>query len=185
MDRLSARLLAGRDVPSVVEKEAMLAAVLPQRPRRGLWLAAPAILAAAALCFVLWPSNASEFTARGGSRANARFTLSCPLGCQSGHKLVFDLQGTVGYRYFAAFARGPGGEVIWYFPQPNETSAAVTDVLDQSIVFGPEHTPGSYKVYGVFSDEPLTRDAIKARFDPVERTVGAHTKVVVRDLVMQ
>jgi hypothetical protein len=185
MDRLSGRLLAGRDVPSILEKEAMLSAVMPRSSRRWLWATAPAVFAAAALSFVLWPRSTGELAARGSSVANARLTLACPTGCGAGHKLIFDLEGTSGYRYFAAFARDRSDEVIWYFPQPNEMSTPVIDVLSRAIVFGPEHTPGIYQVYGVFSDQPLTRDAIKARFDPKLMTAGAGAKVIVRELVVQ
>lgn len=188
MDRLPARLLAGRDRPSIVEKEAMLAAILPEksRSRRWLWLAAPSMLAAAAAVFlVLWSRNHDEFYPRGGPVTNARLALTCPTGCSAGRKVVFDLHGTAGYRYFAAFARTSDGDVIWYFPQPNGTSERVADVLARTIVFGPEHRPGRYTVYGVYSVHPLTREAIKARFDAMKTTAGPDTKVVVVDLVVQ
>lgn len=188
MDRLPARLLAGRDGPSIVEKEAMLAAILPpkSRSKRWLWLAAPSVLAAAAaVLLVVWPRNHNEFSPRGGPGPNARLALTCPTGCSAGHKLVFDLHGTAGYRYFAAFARSSDGDVIWYFPQPNGTSERVADVLARTIVFGPEHKPGRYTVYGVYSAQPLSREAIKARFDPVKTTAGPDTKVAVAELVVQ
>lgn len=165
----------------------MLAAVLP-RSRRRLWVGVPLVAAVAAISLVLWPrtsNHVDEFAARGAAGANARLTLTCPTGCSAGRKLVFDLDGTVGYRYFAAFARRSNGDVIWYFPQPNETSAPVAEALARAIVFGVEQPPGNYRVYGVFSDQPLTREAIRERFDPVQLTAGTHTKVVVRDLVVQ
>lgn len=166
----------------------MLAAILPvkSRSKRWLWLAAPSMVAATAAIFlVVWPRNHGEFATRGGPGTNARLALTCPTGCSAGRKLVFDLHGTAGYRYFAAFARSSDGDVIWYFPQPNGTSERVADVLARTIVFGPEHRPGRYTVYGVYSGKPLSREAIKARFDPMQPTAGPDTKVVVTELVVQ
>jgi hypothetical protein len=130
-------------------------------------------------------TTTSEFTARGGSQAFAAFT---PV--QTDGKLLFDVHGTTGYRYFAAFSRRADGTILWYFPTPDGTSVDLasqptTGVLDRSIVLGEEHQTGSYRLYGVFSQQPLTRDAIKVQFDETALSVGPNTKVIATELVVR
>ena len=52
-------------------------------------------------------------------------------------------------------------------------------------MLGPEHPAGTYHVYGVFSNVPLTRSAIRDAFDPTNLTAGEGTKVVTTDLVVR
>lgn len=192
--RLPARLLAGRDRLSVVEKDAILATVLPAGPARRRWwlIALPAVAAVALALIVVVPSGTpvhDDFAARGGATAALR--LVCPDGCRADRKLLFDVSGTSGYGYFAAFAKRGDGEVIWYFPSLTEPSPALTrghvhdGVFERSAVLGVEHPAGTYRVYGVFSTRPLSRDEIRASFDPQHRTAGAGTAVVERELVVQ
>ncbi len=189
-DRLIPRLLARRDRLGRVEKDAILEAVLADvapRRRARFWLAIAAPVMAAAVVLVAiapWRQHASdEFAARGSSRPVATFHATCNGACTRGGKLVFDVYGTTSYRYFAAFAKRGDGTVLWYFPAPDGTSldiaAATHGVLDRGIVLGDEHSPGSYRVYGVFSNEPLTRAQIRAVFDEAART---GTEVVTVDL---
>jgi hypothetical protein len=190
-DRLVSRLLAGRDELSRVEKDALLEGVLAERPRRArwVWLALPAFAAAAAVVLLVRPSHRSddELAARGGSAAFAALHVTCSPQCVPGGKLVLDLHGTTGFRYFAAFARRADGTVLWYFPASDDaTSVAATNgVLDQTIVLGPEHPAGAYQVYGVFSNAPLGRAAIRDAFDPVRMTAGAGTAVVSAEIVVR
>lgn len=194
-DRLTSRLLAGRDQLSRSEKDAILQDVLPAPVRRArwAWLAVPALAAAAAL-FVIAPWRATpsnDFTARGGAGPVANLRVTCPGPCEQGGKLVFDVHGTTGYRYFAAFAKGGDGTVVWYFPtSDSETGVELatlpaTGVVDRAVVIGSEHARGMYVVYGVFSAQPLTRAAIRTAFDPAHLTAGAGTKVVTTDLVIR
>ena len=191
------RLLAGRDRLSRVEQDAILAAVLGSvapRRRARWWLAAGVPIAAAVALVLIapWKSQPTEteFASRGSSQPFAMVHATCPDGCERGHKIVFDLHGTTGFRYFAAFAKRTDGTVLWYFPAlPGETSLDLAvqpghGVLDRSIVIGEEHVPGRYTLYSVFSRVPLTREAIRTRFDELQQA-GAKTQVVTSELVVR
>ena len=127
-----------------------------------------------------------ELAARGGGAPVAALKLHCAEACSTGAKLLFDLDGTTGYRYFAAFARRGDGVVLWYFPDtPDGTSveleaANTRGVLDRSIVLGGEHAPGHYQVFGVFSQAPLTRAQLHAAF--TGDSAGPGTAVVAQEL---
>jgi hypothetical protein len=193
-DRLVARLLAGDDRLSRVEKDAVLGVVLGAAPRsrmRWPWLVLPAFAAAVALIVIApWKARApgDDFTARGGSQPMAALHLTCAGGCTQGAKLLFDLHGTTSYRYFAAFAKRGGGPVLWYFPASDAatsldlTTVPASGVLDRGIVLGAEHPAGTYKVYGVFSQVPLTRTALRDAFDATGLTAGSGTAVVTADV---
>src|SRR3569832_534580 len=151
-DQLTARLLAGRDQLSRSEKDAILESVLPAPARRARWAwrAGPA-LAAAAARFVLAPWRAAprdDFTARGGAGAVANLRVACAGVCEQGSKLVFDVHGTTGYRYFAAFAKGRDGTVVWYFPDGDcETGVDLamlpaTGEVARVVVIGSAHARG-------------------------------------------
>jgi hypothetical protein len=195
-DRLISRLLSGRDQLSRGEKDAILDNVLaeaaPTRRARWGWLVLPA-LALAGFLVVPWRSSLpkTDFTARGGSQPSAVMQVSCAGGCTDGAKLVFDVHGTTSYRYFAAFAKGDDGKALWYFPTADTAtgldlaSQPATGILDRSVVLGPEHAAGTYHVYGVFSNVPLTRSAIRDAFDPTNLTAGEGTKVVTTDVVVR
>ncbi|NVB81734.1 MAG: hypothetical protein HOV81_25290 [Kofleriaceae bacterium] len=190
------RLLAGRDRLSRLEKEHILDQVLAQTapPRRTRWwlAAMPAVAAAVTILLVLAPWHREpEFAARGGNQAVGAFKPTCAHGCGTGDKIVFDLAGTTGYRYFAAFSQRADGTVLWYFPGSDaDTSVELAQglgsgVLDRGIVIGSEHPAGTYRVYGVFSTEPLSRKEIRDRFDDVHVTAGPGTSVVVQELVVR
>ncbi|MDB4960524.1 MAG: hypothetical protein JWP01_523 [Myxococcales bacterium] len=193
------RLLAGRDRLSQVEKDDILASVLagvsPPRSRVRWWMGfVPAVaLTIAIVVLAPWRSTAptSELAARGGGQPFAVFQPSCAGGCERGHKILFDLHGTSGYRYFAAFSKRPDGTVLWYFPDQGQDASVdlVTQpqdgVLDRSIVLGADHPAGVYRVHGVFSREPLTREMIRAAFDETTLSVGPGTQVVVHELVVR
>ena len=183
-----ARLLAGRDRVGRVEKDAILAAVLSEtaaKPRRAWWwVALPAFAAAAIALVVLWPrTKPDEFTARGGGAPVAMFAPSCATTCEVGEKLVFDLQGTTGYRYFAAFARDSNGNVVWYWVGKDLATSLQRGVLDETAVL---EASGTYRVYGVFSQQMLDRDAIKALFaDDGKVRATADVMVVEKELVVR
>jgi hypothetical protein len=194
--RLVSRLLSGRDQLSRGEKDAILDGVLaeaaPRRRARWGWLVLPA-LALAGFLLVPWRSSVpnQDFTARGGGQPAAVMQVSCASGCTRGAKLVFDVHGTTGYRYFAAFAKADDGKALWYFPTADTATGVdlstqpATGILDRSVVLGPEHPAGAYRVYGVFSKAPLTRSAIRDAFDPSHLTAGEGTQVVSTDLVVR
>jgi hypothetical protein len=190
-DRLVSRLLAGRDAISRVEKDEVLGRVLAERPRRPrwAWLALPAVAAAAvAMLFIARPSQEPELAARGGSGAFAALHVTCSPACAAGGKLVIDLHGTTGYRYFAAFAKRADGTVLWYVPASDDATSVEVPaggVLDRTVVLGPEHPAGTYRIYGVFSNAPLPRAAIREAFDPARMTAGAGTAVVAQEIVVR
>jgi len=169
----SSRLLAGRRGLSRPEKDAILDGVVARVERRslkrGLVIGAfTAAAAAATVALVLRPDD--QLTAKGGELPPG-FEVTCvPAPCAQGSKLVFDITSTGGATYFGAwslmrksFDTDPASATrIWYFP----TSRRIPDgggVLDTGIVLGGEHPPGGYIVEGVFSTEPLDRDALRAR----------------------
>jgi hypothetical protein len=192
------RLLAGRNRLSRPEKEQILERVLaevaPRRRRRWWLVAAPAVAAAALLVLVLGPWRGREqpdFGTRGAGSARGVFEPSCARDCIAGDKILFDLHGTTGYRYFAAFSRRADGTVLWYFPTSDDavgidlSQHLGSGVLDRGIVIGGEHAPGTYRVFGVFSHEPLSRAQIRERFEPTSLVAGPGTSVIERELVVR
>ena len=189
-DYVPARLLSGRDRVGRIEKDAILADVLDgvasssARATRWWWFALPAIAAAALVAFLIIPRKTEEFTAKGSGEAAASFAPSCGAQpCARGGKLLFDLHGTTGYAYFAAFARGSDGTVIWYTTE--RTLELKAGVLADAVVIGDEHAPGTYRVYGVFSHVPLGRDAIKALFDETGKVTAKDVAVLEKELVIR
>ena len=194
------RLLSGRNRLSRHEKEQILDHVLGEvapAPRRARWwfAAMPAVAAAAIVLLVVlapWRSRqADDFTARGAAHVLGAFKPTCAHGCGPGDKLLFDLDGTTGYRYFAAFGQRSDGTVLWYFPSSEDATSLDlgrqlgSGVLDQGIVLGREHAAGTYRVFGVFSNEPLTRAQIRERFDDQALTAGPGTSVIEQELVIR
>lgn len=200
--RLIPRLLAKRDRLGRVEKDAILASLLadvsPRRRRSRWWLGlVPAVaITIAVIMFGPWrsqpaPTPPDVLAARGGAQAFTSFRATCAGACERGHKILFDLHGTSGYRYFAAFSKRADGTVLWYFPSsPDDVSLDSTTqprdgVLDRGIVLGDEHASGSYRIYGVFSRAPLTRELIRARFDDAQHAAGPDTVVTTAELVVR
>jgi hypothetical protein len=176
--RLPGRLLAGRDRLGVIEKDEILAAVLPaaEPRRRAWWIGVGALAAAAVIVMVMWKQPAGDLTPRGGA-TNATYRIAA-----NGHTLMFDLAGTSGYRYFAAFAKASDGTVIWFFPESIDTQGHLDHgVIDRGATID---AAGHYTTYGVFSTVPLTRDDLHRRFDADHLTAGDSTVVITRELVV-
>lgn len=163
----------------------VLAEVAPLAPpplwRRPLLWTAPLAFAALLLIPLALRDSGEQatssggFNARGSGAVAASLVLLCAPAraqtpCQSGDALVFDITATADHGFFAAFAQSQEGTVIWYFPEsPGGESMPLDQATDDGLLrrqvqFGAEHTPGHYRVYGIFSQEPLTRAEIKARF---------------------
>lgn len=194
-DEELAKLIAGRNAPSVLAKERLFeriyAQVQPQAERRPrgalLFVAFAGAAAAAAAALLLIHPGPPEFQSRGSHVAGAggpELVVSCPgnAGCRVGSKLSFAVKSQQN-RYFAAFARRFDGTIIWYFPEPIGSSVALPqtsepELLDQAVLLGPEHLPGHYDVYGVFSRQPLTREQLKLKVG--EDLSGSPDAVVVR-----
>jgi len=182
-DEQLARLLSGRNRPSVLHKEAGSGRVLAKldrdrRIRRGA-LFGSLLSVAAVLLFVSIPedstpnnTNQSSTTLTPRGEAEASFVPHChdeAKRCRPGSTLSFEIVAMGGARYFAAFAQRTDGVVLWYLPAPDETSLEVQAagaMLGTGVRLGQEHTPGNYTVYGVFSREPLDRAALRERLGP-------------------
>ncbi|MDQ3338842.1 MAG: hypothetical protein M4D80_27065 [Myxococcota bacterium] len=191
-DYTPSRLLAGRDRLGRIEKDAILANVLadvaPARKRAWWWFAVPAIAVAALVALLVIPRGKDdEFGVKGGGEAMASFTPTCGASpCARGGKLLFDLHGTTGYRFFSAFGRDQGGKVIWYVTGRELERALKNGVLDETVLLGDEHAAGTYRVYGVLSQTPLDRDGIKALFDDTGRVRATPgVEVIEKELVVQ
>lgn len=200
---LMPRLLSGRNSLSRVEKdrilERVLAEVAPARrfaPRPLHWVGAAAAVAGLVLVAAILTRDGREpeLAARGGAAAVAGLAVSCPGSpsgaCRPASTMVFDLSRSGGYRYFAAFGRRSDGTVLWYFPVAGGRSvdleAGLRDgLLDRGVRLGADHPPGRYRIHGIFSVEPLDREAIRARFRPGAEDLGPGTAVVVTDLVVE
>ena len=121
------------------------------------------------------PGTESEFFTR-GAEASAYFSVKCPASekssvCRRGDTLTFQVAPSAENRYFAAFARHLGDDlVIWYFPEAGRASTrpsadgARKGLLAKGIQIGEDHPGGAYEIYGVFSNRPMTRDNIKTLF---------------------
>ena len=164
----------------------MLAGVAGPR-RRARW---PAVLgtacaAAAALVLVLLSREDPDrdgFAPRGQGAASAELALVCDGGCRRGDTVVLDLGATAGFRYLSVFARGPGGQVTWYVDAADLETRLRDGIFDRKIALAAGQPPGRYDIYGIFSDEPLTREAIRARFTPGAADIGPGTAVITREL---
>ena len=203
-DKTILRLLSGTDRLSGAEKEVILAGVLAaveRRPRRrrlvALGAAGAVAAAAVVLLLVLRPPDraAGSFTPRGAGDANeaaASFEARCagaagPGRCRPGDKLLFEVSAAGSARFFAAFARRGDGTVIWYFPPPGGQSLALGEraprgVLDAGILLGPEHPPGRYRIVGVFSPRPLSRDQVR---EAAASGAAGEAVLVSRELVVE
>lgn len=168
-DETVARLLSGRNAPSVLEKERrfeQIFAIVSRRPRWQRWapLAGAGLAIAAALA--LW-LRAPEFASRGAALGSApEFRALCSAPCKQGGALAFELDAPGGPHYFAAFARRADGAIIWYLPDADAPSALVERdakalVLSRGVQIGSEQPPGPYEIYGIFSSRALTRSEIK------------------------
>jgi hypothetical protein len=206
VEPLIPRLLSGRNRLSRVEKDQILENVLDEvapQPKRlsKVWTAVPLVAAAAVIALVplaLWHTGHEDdaFSSRGQSVSVAALSLSCggvkDAVCSQGDKLLFDLSQSTGYRYFGAFARSEDGTIIWYFPESPEgtsldlTQRLVDGVLDRGAVLDEHHRPGRYEVYGVFSNEPLTRQSLRSQFDENATNHGGDAAaVVVREITVR
>lgn len=174
-ERDAARLLSGRNRASVLEKEAAFEQVMvrmppPRRSPVRLWLGGFAALASAAavLLVVLQRPADDTLVARGGASFGFSTTCLAPdakVRCVVGGKLVFDVKADPAM-FFAAFARGDDGRIVWYWPLSGQRSVSVRALADgqagaHAFVLGAEQPAGRYTVHGVLSATPLDRAAIK------------------------
>lgn len=179
------RLLSGKEGPSVLEKEAVFEAAFaqveptPQGGRVwGRWLALAGAVAAAAVFLVVKPPG-DGFQSRGPGKP--AFAVRClregvKAACAPGAKLLFEVQSDKP-RFFSAFSVRPDGAAIWYLPSANEKAQPVEPgearVLKRGYVLGQDHPLGDYKMYGLFTESPMSKKALKAelsqRLESTER----------------
>jgi len=175
------RLLAGRDRLTRLEKEEILAGVMKQVTAertfaRHPWRYALAAACAAGLLALAIPVlRRDDFAPKGDGAGGLDFRAYCTTDgqrspCRSGTRLLFELRATPERRFFAAFSRRGDGTVIWYFPTDERGQSL--DALRQkhgfaptAFALGPEHSPGIYRVYGLFSTQPLTRQEVRSRVE--------------------
>jgi len=200
-DQDLARLLSGRDGPSVLEQEADLERVMQRLDRGrapvrwGFWLPATAALTAVAAAFVLLVKEpeADQLTARGGQAEAPALQVICVEHgvagrCPSGGRLAFVAAPSSRYRYLGLFARRSDGLVIWYFPSADGQSVPIADrsgePLRRGIKLSDDQPPGRYEIIGVFSDGPLSRAEIKRELG-AELQSGLHHRVVRQSFVVE
>lgn len=115
------------------------------------------------------PAANSNPVAKGRDEAVLRATcLGRPAGeCETGDRLVFEVEGAKTAGYFAAYAECASGERIWYFPTaqgdlPKISGEEPRTVIDQAARIGPEHGVGSCSLHLFELDRPATRAELVA-----------------------
>lgn len=169
------RILSGRNQPSVPEREAVFDEVFKKLEAAGevgnrtrarlAWgrpLMALALGGVLALAITVLSPREAEFGSRGANQNNVE--LRCSDGCRKGSTLVVTVASNA--PYFSAFSQAPDGTVTWYFT--SQTLENGRHPLRQAIRIG-DHAVGTHKLFGLFTQEPLTREALRARFDQLER----------------
>jgi hypothetical protein len=158
-------------------RDKVLDAVAPRhRPRR--WplrfgvpaLSVAAVVAIVAMRLASW-SGDSDFRSKGGSAGDTTLLgVTCsngtPAACHRGARVSLAFApGTRGYVGAYAEPAG-GGERIWYFSREDgevtlSAPAGGGALLpDRSILLGPEHAAGSYRVHVIVASRPLDRAEI-------------------------
>jgi hypothetical protein len=146
------------------------------RGRRWLALAAAALVPAAAALILLVPRAVRDAGEREAARAKgpaagavlqARCPEREPGRCRHGDRLVFEIDGAPRGGLLAAYAEGPAGERVWYFPAADGHLAAVSAAPGHAVVgevvrLGDEHAPGRYTVHLYLLDHPADRAALLA-----------------------
>ena len=173
MKERAARLLSGKNEPSVLERESLARSVLDDtaakadggRGRLRLRLAAAAIVGAAAVLLVVI-ALPNDLTPRSG-QVGTSFETICRPGpdCTVGGQLVFRVSNAPeGFEHVAIFARRKDGLVIWYFPTDEyQMSTTFTDSewMDEGVALVGEHDPGLYIVHALVSTKPVTRATVR------------------------
>lgn len=174
--------------------------VATRRRNRWLWpglLALASTTAGLALLWRVqqWPSRDGElWTRRGGPVAPGQSQLQtvCSDGqkevaCAPGRRLLLGLSFAPERPFFAAYAVRPDGAVLWYVPAA-ATQASVDlrawlrrGYLAESLLLGDEHLPGRYRLYAIFSPQPLERQSLK---DLVARRDRADVEIQTHELVI-
>ncbi len=197
----AARALGPPGRLSRFEKDALLSRI---EASRGGWLSrhrahlAAGCLASVALAVALVmivPSRpaGNELTARG----SAGFTLVIRCGdrepgeCAAGDRLAFDFGGAPPAGYGALFARSETGKVIWYLPADEATPSvdltvhATRGMLDRVAVIDATYAPGTYEVFAVVSQRPLSRADIRGFAQGEQLIAPAGVQIESRTFVVR
>ena len=110
----------------------------------------------------------TEFVARGGA-GTPGFGIKCVAGngkrssCTVGSTLVFDLSVPEPPLYFSVAAVSQSGVLVRYFPSVTEKSLRIEKggIQQKGIQLGPEHAEGAWRVFGIFSPEPIKVQDVK------------------------
>ena len=107
---------------------------------------------------------------KGTSAAGPVLEAGCTGGCRLGSVLLFRVQGAEHRTFLAAFAVGPSGEKVWYFPaeggeMPEVAAKAAPQVLPRGARLGPEHVAGTYALHLLLLPERLGRDELLRLLD--------------------
>lgn len=132
------------------------------------WLAVATMLAAGVIVPATWvlrQERPSGLRARGPDSAVALFEVGCVGGCAVGDILVIQVQGLSEPAVLAAWAEGPQGQRIWYFPADDGEAPLLEAtqepvVVQRGIRLGPEHQPGRWRVQLLATRSRLDRDQI-------------------------
>ncbi|HEY3450945.1 MAG TPA: hypothetical protein VGK67_31605 [Myxococcales bacterium] len=185
------RLLAGRDELTQADKDAALEQIFERLPadhvERPAGLLAPwlrwalvglgLLLVAPIWYFTVAQGPVDQFTARGPADAKPSFAVVCAETlaegkCAKGGKLLFRVEPR-GARRFAALAiAAGGGAVVWYFTDVGIEGLGADGLLAVGVPLGPEHAAGRHEVVGVFSNQTLTKDEIRALLEAPEKSAG-------------
>ncbi|MEO0814745.1 MAG: hypothetical protein AAFY60_17920, partial [Myxococcota bacterium] len=168
-DILVARLLSGRDEPSVLEREALwsrLDKTLRAGARRRFGFGAFAVLAVAGAAAWLLYAPDPEFGIRGGDRG--ALALSClvdekPASCRAGATLVLSLGAPESKPFVSAFLEHPDGAIVWITPEETRKSRPVPESGALGVRLSAP--AGMNRAVVVFTSEAIGREGIKAGFD--------------------
>jgi len=102
--------------------------------------------------------------------------------CKLGDILTFSYtnvksDGSAGYSYLFLFGVDEQGHPLWYYPNPQEQESIAIDTdaqainrpLPGGIKLAVNHKAGRIRVYGLFSDSPLSIRRIKHRLDELKQ----------------
>lgn len=170
-----ARLLSGRNEPSVLEKEALLERVHRSSDEGSVpktWWAGGffgGLAAAAVLTLAVWSSEPSGapggFTAKGAAGPVARVVCTTK-PCRAGSTVLIDVSPPLDATYLGAFLQRSDGVVAWILPLPgSETASVGPGRLDTAVRLAKEDPAGVYTLWTFFSKAPVTRAEIEARVD--------------------
>jgi hypothetical protein len=175
MKERAARLLSGKNVPSVLERESLARSVLddsvgkPNESRAPWRLTAALVVGAACVLFVI-TTLPDELVPRSGE-VGTTFETICRPGpdCEVGGRLMFRVSNAPkAFDHIAIFAQRPDGLVIWYFPREEQelsTTFTASEWMEEGVALVGAHEPGLYVIHALLSAEPVTRATVREQVE--------------------